>query len=384
MKKSYKIIIAVALVVVLLAGIGVVVINSGNYEEMTGWQRTAYAMLNRDKIINTDYVGAVSDYQWTAEEEYKLENTSIVMKEAGEDFVIMNITDIHLSDYTQDAPLGIRTFDSIRVMVEKHQPDLITLSGDLFWSDSMIYSAHRLTEFMDSLGIPWAPIFGNHEEEGNTDKNYLADVFMTGEYCLMQKGDPDFGVGNYVVNICEEVNGKKQVVHSLIMMDSHNGAFEEGQVDWYAWAAEGVKAYASEDAKSTVVLHVPIAQYQYAWDAAWDVENETWKEGFGAFGAKGEDVVCDREEAEDEDELGAPVDWGLFAKVKEVGTTTNIICGHDHVNNFSVEYEGVRLTYSLRLGLGAYFDMDSIGVTTLTIKDDGSTVVEHDYRYDDK
>ena len=376
MKKKHIIIIAIILAIVLLGGAGVLAINQGNYEEMTGLQRTVYAILNRDKIINTEYVGEVSDYTWTAEEEYQLENTSIVMKEAGEDFVIMNITDIHMSDYTQDATLTIRTFDSIRMLVEKHQPDLITLSGDMIWKDSEIYSAHRLTEFMDSLEIPWAPIFGNHDGEGNADKNYLAEVFMTGEYCLMQKGDPNHGVGNYVVNICEEVNGQKEIVHSLIMMDSHNGQFLEGQVEWYAWAAEGANKVAGKDVASSIILHVPIAQFQYAWDAAWDAEKEEWREGYDAFGAKGEEVVCDRDENDN------PVDYGLFAKVKEIGTTKDIICGHDHVNNFSIVYEDVRLTYGLRLGLGAYFDLDSMGVTLLTVDDEGNTTLEHDYRYD--
>ena len=376
MKKSCKIIIAVVLVVVLLAGIGVVVINSGNYEEMTGWKRTAYAMLNRDKIMNTEYVGEVSDYTWTAEEEYKLENTSVLMKEAGEDFVVMNITDIHMSDYTQDATMTIRTFDSIRMMVEKHQPDLITISGDLFWKDSTIYSAHRLTEFMDSFKIPWAPVFGNHDWDGNCDLNYLADIMMEGEYCLMQKGDANMGVGNYIINICEEVNGQKKIVNSIIMMDSHGNGLYENQNEWYAWAAAGVNKLAGENVPSTVVFHIPIAQFQYACDEAWDTEKEEWKTGYDAFGIRGEEECFDR------DEEGNPVELGFFAKVKEVGTTTNILCGHDHVNNYSIVYEDVRLTYALRLGVGAYFDMDSMGVTLLTIKDDGTTNVAHDYRYD--
>lgn len=379
MKKKSIILLVIALAIVLLGGATVVSINQGNYEEMTGIKRTLYAILNRDAIIEEKYVGEVSDYTWTAEEEYKLENTSIVMKEAGEDFVIMNIADIHMSDYTQDAPLAIRNFDSIRLMVEKHQPDLITLSGDQFWKDSTIYSAHRLTEFMDSLGIPWAPIYGNHDWDGNCDLNYLADIMMEGEYCLMQKGDPSLGVGNYVVNICEEKDGQKEVVHSVIMMDTHgNGTLYENQDEWYAWAASGVNSVAGRDVPSTLVIHIPLAQYQYGHDASWNAENECWKDGSDAFGVRGEEECFER------DEDNNPIDNGLFAKIKEVGTTSNVICGHDHVNNYSVVYEDVRLTYSLRIGLGAYFDLDSIGVTLLTIDEEGNGSISHDYRYDEE
>ena len=378
MKKKNIVIIVTLLVLVLSAGIGVLTINQGNYEEMTGWQRTAYAILNRDKILESKYIGEVSDYTWSADEEYKLENTSIVMKEAGEDFVIMNITDLHMSDYRQDALLAIRAFDSIRLMVKKHQPDMITLSGDIFWEDSTIYSVHRLTEFMDSLEIPWAPVFGNHDYEGNCDMNYLADIMMSGEYCLMQKGDPSMGVGNYIVNICEETNGQKEVAHSVILMDTHNSKPYENQVEWYKWATKGVNALMGEDVNSTIVMHIAFDAYQYAYETAWDAQNNCWKEGFQAFGEKREEECFER------DEEGNPVDSGIFAAIKEVGTTKNTICGHDHINTYSINYEGVQWTYSLRLGLGAYFDVDCQGVTLLTLHEEGTSSVEHDYRYDDK
>lgn len=377
MKKSY-ILIAVAAILVITCAATVLGAGSGSYEEKSGWQRAVYALIHRDEIINTKYVGTVSDYVWSPDLNYRVEDRAVVQKNPNKDFVIMNVTDLHLSDYTQDAVTNIRNLENIRRMAEELQPDLITLSGDLVWTQmkegSVVYSAHRLTEFMDSLGISWAPIFGNHDFEGNCDLNYLADIMMQGQFCVMQKGDVSMGVGNYVVNICE---GEK-LIHSVILMDSHSdGALSEKQVQWFRWAVEGASMESGNQVSSSLILHIPVAQYRYAYTAAWDKENGCWRDGYESFGGKREEILCHTDENDD------PVDSGIFDVMKEVGTD-NVLCGHDHVNNFSVLWEGVRLTYSLRLGYGAYFDGENRecqGVTTITIDSDGDSTVEHHYLY---
>ena len=335
--KKYRLPIIILVVIVLLAGIGGVVISQGNYEEMTGWQRTAYALLNKNKIINTDYVGKVSEETWTKEDVYDLKNTNVFTKETGEDFVIMNLTDLHIGDYYYDTPFALREFEAIRNMVAKYQPDLITLSGDMFWTESAIYSAHWVTEFMDSLEIPWAPVFGNHDDDGNCDLNYLADV----------------------------------------MMDSHDASVWENQIDWYKWAATGINGVNGSPVESTVIFHIPLAQYVYAYEEAWDEENQCWKEGYDAFGMKKEKICPE------EDENEVPIDNGFFAAMKEIGTTKNTICGHDHINDFSIVYEGIRLSYSTRLGISGSYHVDNMGATLIIINDEGTAAVRHITRYEE-
>lgn len=373
MKKNY-IFAALILALVIACVATAVIVGGGDYESLSGWQKGLYAVLHREQILNTEYKGTASEYVWSADLPYRLEDHGVIQKDPNKDFVVMNVTDIHMSDFTQDAVTNIRNLENIRRKAEELQPDLITLSGDMFWTQmtdgSVYHSVHRLTEFMDSLGIPWAPVFGNHDDEGNCDKNYLAEEMMKGKFCLMQKGDASMGVGNYVVNVCE---GDK-IVHSIVFFDSHNGNIWDNQLEWYRWAIQGVNGLSEEPVTSSVIQHVPFAQYVYAYDAAWD--GEDWKDGFGAFGRKGEDCCCETDENDE------PVDNGFFAAIKELGSTTNVICGHDHANSYSIVYDGVRLTYSLRLGYGAgSFEFDLQGVTTLTIDADGNGVVQHQYMY---
>ena len=357
MKVKFWIILFILLVAVIGIGVFAGIISANDFEEQSGWRRIAYAVFNRSKLEKTEYVGEVSKDTWQETEEYRLENTVILQKEAGKDFVVMNLTDIHMADFDYYGDYNVRLFAHIRALAEAHQPDLITISGDLFSSDSVVLSVYELTDFMDSLGIPWAPIFGNHDDGGNCDLNYLADVMMESDLCLFRKGDPALGVGNYIVSICEG----DSIVHSLIMMDSHSDGLWENQITWYRWAASGANA------PSTVITHIPIAEYELAYDAAWD---NGWKAGFEAFGGKKE-AICPEGGSE-----------GFFAAVKELSLTRNILCGHDHTNDFSILYEGVRLSYSMRLGIYGAHHPDNMGATLLKIHDDGSTDLEHKHRYE--
>lgn len=366
--KRKIILLACAAVLVIAFAVTAFVVDQANYEEMTGWQRDLYAIMNREEIVGTQYVGEVSEETWNADDPYLLENTFVLNKESGEDFVVMNITDLHMTDYSDYEELtslrDIRTLSLIGMMARDIQPDLITISGDIFAENtgSVIYAVHRLSEYLDSLGIPWAPIFDNHDDNANCDDNYIADVMMEYEYCLLKKGDPSMGEGNYIINICED----GQLIHSIFMMDSHSGNVWDNQMEWYKWAVEATNV------PSTVITHVPLAQYVYAYEEAWDSENDCWKDGYEAFGLQREDPCCAV------DENGDPIDNGFYDLMLSLGSTTNVICGHDHVNNYSILWGGIRLTYSNRVGIGSG---ESTGSTVLTIHSDGSADVEHYYMY---
>ena len=64
--------------------------------------------------------------------------------------------------------------------------------------------------------------------------------------------------------------------------------------------------------------------------------------------------------------------------MQELGSTENVVVGHDHVNNYSVLYKGIRLTYALKTGDRCYADADLNGGTLLTVTKDGVTT-EHVY-----
>ena len=178
--------------------------GSPDYEKFCGFSEAVSALLNKTDITNEKFIGETSSETWSENEEYKLEDTVILKKEKDKDFVILNITDTHFADYDFRAFTAFDVEAKIKALVASVKPDLITVSGDIVCTDSTVYAIKRITDLFESFGIPWAPMFGNHDNEGNCDKNFLADIMMSAPNCIMKKGDPEIGVGNYVINIAKE------------------------------------------------------------------------------------------------------------------------------------------------------------------------------------
>ena len=44
----------------------------------------------------------------------------------------------------------------------------------------------------------------------------------------------------------------------------------------------------------------------------------------------------------------------LFETMQELGSTDSTFCGHDHYNNFSLNYKGINLTYGYSIDYLAY------------------------------
>ncbi len=344
--------------------------SSDDYQKLTGLKEAISAISNKTQIIETDYTGEVSTENCNGEE-FTLDEAIILKKEKGEDFVILNLTDTHFADYDERAFFAFEGTATIRRLVASVKPDLITVTGDMVCGDSTNYAIKRFTDLMESFGIPWAPVFGNHDAETNCDANYLADVMLTSPHCIMKKGDPEMGVGNYVIAIAEENDdGSQSIVEALIMMDSHKSQPNEKQKDWYLRTADGINKISGGKAEISLFMHIPLPEYQYAYDLAWDSENGKWRDEYKAYGALNEEICCEKAD-------GTPVQRGFFEAVKNTETTKYIFCGHEHMNDFSIEYEGIRLTYTMKLGYGSGFQWGFNGGTIITVGNDGIEEIIH-------
>lgn len=346
-------------------------LGSDDYVKSTGLKEAINALINKNEITETEYKGEISNSKWDSSMEYSIDDTIVLKKEKGKDFVILNITDTHFADYDYRAFTAFDVEAKIKALVANIKPDLITVSGDIVCTDSTVYSIKRITDLFESFGIPWAPMFGNHDNEGNCDRNFLADIMMSAPNCLMQKGDPEMGVGNYVINIAEENdNGSLNVTETLVIMDCR-APDRKKQIDWFKWVAEGTNAATNNSAEIAIVTHIPLAEYQYAYDAAWDSENNCWREGFKAYGEANESICYDNNSD------GTPALEGLFTAMKESKTAKYVFCGHEHLNNFSIEYEGIRLTYCLKIGMGSGYKFNFSGGTEIRIGDEGINRITH-------
>lgn len=283
-------------------------------------------------------------------------------------FTVLQVTDVHiLNDERKDA----KAFKTITAMVETAKPDMIVVTGDVT-SEKENYTAFKaFCTFMEGFKIPWAFTFGNHEgldiqyepnevldPEKIADKQTLSDYLESLEYCIYERGNEDVdGMGSYYYTVRDE-NGK--ALMSLIMMDSNSydtendgyDHFHENQIQWYENTIKQIAKEENGDESNVVpslaFFHIPMQEFKAGYD-----------EGERLWGRR------------NEKECSPAVDDGMFEKMVELGSTVGCFAGHDHMNNYSVNYNGIRLTYGLSCDHNIYA-VPFRGGTLINIKADGS------------
>ncbi len=321
--------------------------------------------------------------EWSVSDTFDKDDYIELKKTPGEDFKILNLADVQLKDDLMYTVTGDCSMKLIDELVTDHDPDLITLSGDNAWG-TMAYI--ELFRQLDSYAIPWAPVMGNHDGQATIGEFWAAYLMYKSEYSLFRFGPKDMGYGNYIINITE--NGR--IIHTLFMMDTHDSAtytLEDGstvsgydhlwknQMDWYKWAVEGIAEIEGHTVESTVIMHIPVVEYADAWNEV-KIESDNAEEIHGKINPDFSAFASGRRF---EDVCSAPVNNGFFELCREVGSTKNILVGHDHVNDFSILYKGITLSYAVKTGLGAYYRNDMIGGTTVTVNSQGNAKIQQHY-----
>ena len=307
-------------------------------------------------------------------------------KEKNKDFKILQITDIQIIDPNQrcyDERLSKESilryqdinecvFNKLKKLIEDVKPDYIISTGDNVYGEFDLSGEmfKKFVEFMDSFNIPWSFINGNHDGETDIEYNsimYHCGIGMKwqGEYAtkntknlLFELGDEKMGYGNYTVTLLED--GKP--LYNFIFMDTHGArgieeaGINECQMKWYK-----EKILENKMADSLLFIHIPLFEYmeaaiKYYGSELCFISDGTKKNERGDFGQNLEKLcVFDSH--------------NFFSLMKELGSTKYVFCGHDHVNNSSILYDGIRLTYGMKMGIYDYHKMQ--GGTLITINENG-------------
>ena len=192
--------------------------------------------------------------------------------EEGRDIVVLQLTDPQIIDAAQarredrlDAAEKVywatdkmeeRCYGYMRETILAVNPDLILMTGDLVYGefDDNGTAFLSLIEFMEGFEIPWAPIFGNHDNETAKGAKWQCQQLENAEHCLFKKGDVT-GNGNYTVGLVQGGELKR----AFIMLDTHgclrSGGLITDQVDWFTDEAAKIKNSAPE-ANLSFVMHI--------------------------------------------------------------------------------------------------------------------------------
>lgn len=328
-----------------------------------------------------------------------------------EDFKVVQLTDVHIGGGWMSLKKDGMALNAVAAMVTAEKPDLVVVTGDIgypvpFQSGTFNNksSAEIFAELMEQLGVYWTLCFGNHDTEAYSfySREDMSEFYLSEKYehCLFQAGPEDIsGYGNQVINI-KQTNGV--ISQSLYVLDSHSYTdgdifgvmwkydnIHQDQIDWYKQNVEMYNVENAEtckalgikesDVKSTMFFHIPLEEYRDAWYEYVDngfKDTENVKLVYGTAGESKKVVYCGMGEDE------------LFETILELGSTTGIFCGHDHKNNFSLCYKGIRLTYGMSVDYLAYPGIYKLGsqrgCTVILYSPDGTFDCTAENYYQDK
>ena len=358
--------------------------------------------------------GKPSQLVWNENDKYNIDKDAYILTvDKKSDFKILNLTDLQLSEGMSQKRIN-RTYKLVRQLIQETNPSIVTFTGDNTWLINSKKAVKRFVREIDEIciefDVPWAPILGNHDAESDVDGNWIFDEYLQARNIIfnykenanrskdLAKGPINIsGVGNYVINVKSAIDD--EIFHSMIMMDTHSlGSYstidsvnigsekinltglneseklklnewitkdgyifapsedvnnneyiavgtgydyiKENQIHWYEYMVNGLTEYNDAPVESTLFIHIPLPEYNMAAKIYEPINDGFTKDENGNFGMLREPICSPYYNS------------GMFEKIVELNSTKNVICGHEHKNNFSVLYRGVRLTYATKTGDG--------------------------------
>ncbi len=390
-KKALKVIGIILGVILVLVAINMTANTIANNKNME--LAASFKAVENENVI-TPVKDADGNWTFTTDRELK----------------VMHLTDIHIGGGWISAKNDAKAVNAVAAMVTAEKPDLVVISGDIVYpvpyeagAINNLPPAKIFATLMEALGVSWIVTFGNHDTEFYSfyTREEISDFYSNEDFkhCLYQEGPESIdGYGNSVINV---KNSDGVITQSIFTMDSHAYAgkglasiiamkydhLKQSQVDWYKATIEKNNAYnkvltgSDENVVNTLLfIHIPIQEYRDAW---FEYVNNGYKDTddvkliYGTAGEEGDVVVYSGEEPDQ-----------LFETMLTLPGQKGIFCGHDHLNNFSIDYKGIRLTYGFSIDYIAYADIDTWGsqrgCTIITVNTDGTFECKTENYYQDK
>jgi Calcineurin-like phosphoesterase len=301
-----------------------------------------------------------NDLSYDERPRYRLEQRPSSQADQGYDytFSILQIADIHLGEasWTDWGPEQDRkTWLALDKLLtnDNEQPDLIVFSGDQLTANNVDENATAYYEWLgrkiNYYGIPWAVIFGNHDdapfedpntivvngsvpynyEPAKTSRRQLVEVLQQFDLSLTQIG-PDhlFGVSNYWLNIYRP--SSNQVVAKIVLLDSGGGSLPQRiDVNQTAWFWDTQRKFA--DTPILAFQHIPSSVEEFGFDA-------------NRCRGLAEDGVAPLDQ-----------DAGIVSALLAAGNVHFLAVGHNHGNDYCCRQSPIlHLCFGRHSGYGGY------------------------------
>jgi len=356
---------------------------------------SGYIFLSRDIWLTQPYINSIPYiYEGNDKITYNENNGVYTIKSNEDDFKILQLTDIHLGGSVISYDKDMKALQAVYKLIDYSKPDLVVVTGDLtFPMGVMSFSFNnkapvsQFAAFMRNTGVPWAFTYGNHDTESMAiiDKEDLNEHYKSLSWKISKNllypyvqpkvnGKNIWGRNNQLIEVR---NSDGTLNQALFLIDSNAYTGEglnkydfihDDQVEWYKNEILRLNREEGKIISSMGFFHIPLQQYRTAYELYESGSNEI-KYFFGSNDEKMINKIC-----------ASDYPSSLFDTAKSLGSTKGFFCGHDHYNNMSLEYEGIRLTYGMSIDYlvmpGIARDTKQRGATLITSHKDSSIDIE--------
>ena len=293
-------------------------------------------------------------------------------------FKILHITDIHCvqpvmdDDEIREIPENKHkeTINVIERLVEKTNPDLVVFGGDNvsgYWEeftyDYIKQTIEDITEPIRKRNIPLGVVFGNHDGEVGFHTEFQMMMYMEYPNCRSCLNDADvYGCGNCCITI-KDSKGEKDAL-AIWLMDSNDyeknpegdSGYDHVHDDQIAWYEKRAKELADENGgivPAILFQHIPVQQELAGYKEVTADDEYTFSRD-GNYYVLGNEILEGRVR-----EVPCPPNMSRdysnqLKSWKATGDIFAAFFGHDHVNDFRMNVEGIDLYQTIGAGYFTY------------------------------
>ena len=268
--------------------------------------------------------------------------------------------------------------DHIRSLIAQTRPDLIILTGDLVYGsfDDRGSTFQWFCNLMDSFAIPWAPVFGNHDNESQMGVAWQCACLEASRYCLFSRGAVS-GNGNYSVGIAIG----DRLIRVIHMVDSNGcrGATDASVIKEAGIYADqlalieantaAVRRAQGRNVPAFMAFHIPISCFREA-----EVAKQYQIDGREFYNI-GVDVPAQDGDFGFKLESYKPIEMGdSFIDFLHAQGIDGVFVGHEHDICTRIDYEGIQWVFGLKTGQYDYHIPGQLGGTLITLAGESASV----------
>lgn len=279
-------------------------------------------------------------------------------------FKIMQIADV------QDIfPVAKDSIKLITLAIEKEKPDLVIFTGDqVYGLDPRIRKGKTENNVkgvieafiapLEKKGIPFAVTFGNHDAQCGIPNNEQYNFYKKSDFCVTGENMSDKNPGTSKITIYKD----DTAAFDLFLFDSGGQGLtgeyypvSEEQLMWFS-AERAVEKDNGNKPNFIVFQHIPVPEFYNVIKKVSRFTKgavEAFRTHKNEFYVLPEDVI---KAGGFMHESPATPDQnsGEFDLLKRDGGCLAVAVGHDHINSFVSEFDGIKLIYTQCAGFNVY------------------------------